>query len=206
MEPGVWIALIGLFFAGGLTPGPAVMLVMSASLRHGVGPAILPALGISTANLVWIALAASGTAALATAFPAAFLGLKLAGLGFIAWLAWTMATHDPGTARAAAEKAPRRALLYARGFGLQLANPNALVFFGAILPGFFDASRPVIPQAMIIMATVTATEMLGLTVYAVAADAMNRRFRSAAFTRVFNRVAASAMLIAAVFAVWATSS
>jgi threonine/homoserine/homoserine lactone efflux protein len=87
MDIAVWLALVGMFFAGGLTPGPAVMLVMSSSLRYGLKPALLPAIGISTANVVWILLAASGTAALATAFPMVFLGLKIAGLCFIAWLA-----------------------------------------------------------------------------------------------------------------------
>ena len=52
MEFTVWLALIGLFFAGGLTPGPAVMLVVSSSLRFGFRPALLPAIGVSTANLV----------------------------------------------------------------------------------------------------------------------------------------------------------
>lgn len=205
MDFGVWAALIGLFLAGGLTPGPAVMLVMSSSMRYGVGPAMLPAVGISTANLAWISAAAGGAAALAVQFPQAFFGLKLAGLGFIVWLAWTMATDNPDKTRASADKAPRRALLYGKGFGLQLANPNALVFFGAILPSFIDPSRSVLPQALIIMASVTVTEMLGLTVYAFASDAMNQRFQSPAFTKSFNRVAAALMLASAMFAVWATS-
>ena len=47
MEFGVWLAMIGLFLAGGLTPGPAVMLVVSSSLRYGFRPARLPAIGVS---------------------------------------------------------------------------------------------------------------------------------------------------------------
>ena len=43
MELSVWFALVGLFLAGGLTPGPAVMLVVSSSLRYGFRPAMLPA-------------------------------------------------------------------------------------------------------------------------------------------------------------------
>ncbi|MEQ3745965.1 MAG: hypothetical protein ABNH53_06975 [Henriciella sp.] len=46
MDLSVWFALIVLFFSGGLTPGPAVMMVVSSSLRYGVKPAMLPALGI----------------------------------------------------------------------------------------------------------------------------------------------------------------
>jgi threonine/homoserine/homoserine lactone efflux protein len=206
MDIAVWLALVGMFFAGGLTPGPAVMLVMSSSLRYGLKPALLPAIGISTANVVWILLAASGTAALATAFPMVFLGLKIAGLCFIAWLAWSLATADPNQKRASANKAPPRAHLFAKGVGLQLANPNALVFFGLLLPQFIDGDRSLSQQIALILATITVTEMLGLTVYAWLADTMNQRFQSESFSRRFNRLAAALMLGSAIIAVWATSS
>ena len=206
MDLSVWFALMALFFAGGLTPGPAVMMVMSASLRYGAPTALIPAAGVSAANLVWIALAATGIAAFAAQAPLVLLVLKLAGICFIAWLAWTMATADPHRPRARADQAPAKSNLFGRGVGLQLLNPNALVFFGLLLPSYFDADRPVVPQALLIMATVTVTEMFGLTFYAWLADAMNRKFQSPAFTRWFNRLAALAMLVSALFAAIMTTN
>jgi homoserine/homoserine lactone efflux protein len=204
MDLSVWIALVALFFAGGLTPGPAVMLVMSTSLRYRAPTALIPALGVSAANLVWISLAAGGIAAFAAKFPLVLMGLKVAGICFIAWLAWTMVTADPSRPHASAKDAPPRGTLFARGVGLQLLNPNALVFFGLLLPSYFDMSHPVWPQALVMMATITVCEMFGLTVYAWLADAMNHRFESPAFTKWFNRGAALAMLSAALFASIAT--
>jgi len=206
VDIGVWIALVSLFFAGGLTPGPAVMLVMSSSMKYGVGPAMLPALGISTANLFWITLAATGAATLAAQFPLALLIVKIAGVCFIAWLAWSMATADPNKPGASADKAPARAMLYGKGVGLQLLNPNALVFFGLLLPSYFDPARSAVMQALVIMATVTVTEMLGLTVYAWAADAMNKRFSNPVFARRFNIAAALLMLGSAIFAAIMTTA
>ena len=205
MEVTVWLALIGLFFAGGLTPGPAVMLVMASSLRYGPKPALLPALGISFANLIWISAAMAGAGALALRFPSIFFGLKLTGLGFILYLAWRMIASDPTHTRVDAKDAPPRPALFLKGVGLQLANPNALVFFGLILPAYIDAARPLWTQALIIMATVTATEMFGLAVYAWAADAMNQRFAHPQFTRRFNQLAALAMVATASIAVIMTS-
>ena len=205
MELSVWLALVGLFFAGGLTPGPAVMLVVSSSLRYGVRPAMLPAIGVSTANLVWIGLAAAGAAAIASQFPLAFLALKLAGLGFIIWLAYGLVRGAARDLRLSREAMPKRASLLGKGFGLQLANPNALVFFGALLPGFFDASRPLTPQIAIMVATITVSEMTGLFVYAFAADRMAKSFSDPAFARWFNIGAATLMVGSAAFAVWATS-
>lgn len=205
MEFSVWLALIGLFLAGGLTPGPAVMLVVSSSLRFGFKPAMLPAMGVSAANFVWIGLAAGGAAAIASQFPQAFLGLKLAGLAFIVWLGYSLIRAKPRDLRLSREAMPRRASLFGRGVGLQLANPNALVFFGALLPGYFDASRPLMLQVAIALITITFTEMFGLAVYAAAADRMARSFASPAFTRWFNIGAATLMVSSAAFAVWATS-
>lgn len=205
MEFSVWLALVGLFFAGGLTPGPAVMLVVSSSLRYGVRPSMLPALGVSTANLVWIGLAAGGAAAIASRFPTAFLALKLAGLIFIIWLAVGLVRGASRDLRLSREAMPKRAALFGRGFGLQLANPNALVFFGALLPGFFDADRALVPQVAIMVATITVSEMTGLFVYAFAADRMARSFADPAFAKWFNIGAAALMVGSAAFAVWATS-
>ena len=205
MELTVWLAMIGLFLAGGLTPGPAVMLVVSSSLRYGFRPAMLPAVGVSTANLVWISLAAGGAAAIAAKFPSGFLILKLAGLCFIAWIAFGLVRAKPRDLRLSREAMPKRAALFGRGLGLQLANPNALVFFGALLPGYFDASRPFAPQIAIAVATITVTEMFGLAVYAAAADRMARNFASPRFVTWFNRGAAALMFGSAAFAVWATS-
>ncbi|HPF23521.1 MAG TPA: LysE family translocator [Hyphomonas sp.] len=200
MDLTVWLALVALFFAGGLTPGPAVMLVMSTSLRYRAPTALIPALGVSAANLVWISLAAGGLAAFAAKFPLVLIVLKVAGICFIAWLAFTIAFADPSRPHASASDAPPRGKLFARGVGLQLLNPNALVFFGLLLPSYFDMAKPVVPQALVMMATITACEMFGLTVYAWLADAMNHRFESPAFTKWFNRGAAFAMLAAVIFA------
>lgn len=205
MEFSVWLALVGLFFAGGLTPGPAVMLVVSSSLRYGVRPSMLPAVGVSTANFVWIGLAAGGAAAIASRFPTAFLALKLAGLIFIIWLAVGLVRGASRDLRLSREAMPKRAALFGRGFGLQLANPNALVFFGALLPSFFDADRALVPQIAIMVATITVSEMTGLFVYAFAADRMARSFADPAFARWFNIGAAALMVGSAAFAVWATS-
>ena len=62
MSLDLWLALVALFGIGGLTPGPAVMLVLASSFRYGFKPAMLPALGIASANVFWLILAASGAA------------------------------------------------------------------------------------------------------------------------------------------------
>lgn len=202
MEVGVWLALVALFLAGGLTPGPAVMLVTTSSMRYGFKPAMLSALGICLANLTWVVLAASGAAALARAFPSGFLALKVAGIVFIFWLGAQMAFSGPVDLMR--REPPPRAQLLGRGIGLQLANPNALVYFGGLLPAYIEPERSLIAQCAVMMVTITSTEMLGLMTYAAAANWLARRFASKQFAIWFYRCAALAMTGSALFAVYTT--
>lgn len=202
MEFGVWFAFFALFVAGGLTPGPAVMLVTTSSIRYGFWASMAPAVGICVSNLIWVTLAASGASALAHAFPEAFTALKLAGVAFILWLAWTTAFGKP--VDLLRREPPPRRKLFANGVGLQLANPNALVYFGGLMPAYLDPQRDLTTQVIVIMATVTVCEMFGLIVYARGADALARRFQSQAFSTWFFRLAALAMAASATFAVYAT--
>ncbi len=202
MEFWIWVNFTLLFRAGGLTPGPAVMLVTTASIRYGFWASMAPAVGICLANLAWIALAASGVAVLAKAFSEAFMVFKAAGIAFIVWLAWKTAFGAP--VDLLRREPPPRRMLFVHGIGLQLANPNALVYFGGLLPTYFNPEHDLIPQVLISMLTVTVCEMFGLVVYAAGSDALARRFQSQAFAHWFFRIAALAMVVSASFAVYLT--
>lgn len=202
METGVWFAFFTMFLAGGLTPGPAVMLVTTASMRYGFWPAMAPAVGICVSNLIWIGLAASGASIVAHAFPDVFLIVKLAGVAFILFLAYRTAFHGP--VDLTRQEPPPRARLFAHGVGLQLANPNALVYFGGLMPAYIDPERSLVAQGLVLAVTVTLTEMFGLAVYAAGADWLARRFASQTFARWFYRIAALTMAASAIFAVYST--
>jgi len=204
MDFSIWVALILLFFAGGLIPGPAVMLVTASSLQYSFGAAMFAAIGISVANIVWISLAAVGAGSLATSFPEAFMILKLGGVAFILWLSWSM-FRSSKTISIKDQEVPRRRLLFSKGLGLQLANPNALVFFGGMLPAYISVDANIVLQACIIIASITVTELVGLGIYAGAATKLSKSFESTSFAIWFNRAAALVMSGSALFALFLTS-
>ena len=182
----VWLALVALFGIGGLTPGPAVMLVMASSFRYGFKPAMLPALGIASANIIWLLLAASGAAALATTFPKAFLALKIIGVLVILYLALTAMFGPLPDPDAKASDAPPRGKLYSKGLALQLSSPMPLVYFGLILPAYFDVSYSISFQVLIMFLTVTTTELLGLGAYAYGAQKIRLWLKNPTQARCFN--------------------
>lgn len=202
----VWLALVALFGIGGLTPGPAVMLVMASSFRYGFKPAMLPALGIASANVIWLLLAASGAAALATSFPKAFLALKIIGVLVILYLALTAMFGPLPDPDANAAEAPPRAKLYSRGVALQLSSPMPLVYFGLLLPAYFDASYSIPLQVLIMFVTVTITELLGLSVYAYGAQKIRRWLRNPKQARFFNVSIGLVMIGSGIWAILSTTS
>ncbi len=212
-----WLALIILFGAGGLTPGPAVMLVLGTSFQRGFRAALLPALGVASANIVWLVLAASGAAAILTQFPTAFTALKAVGLLVIIYLALstmfgplpdTMALSKDQLNTVSLNKGPlirthqnRPLKLYAKGVALQLSSPMPLVYFGMLLPAFFDLDRPIMPQFLIMLITITLTEMVGLSIYAYAAEPLRRQLRSPRAARTFNLCIGLVMILSGLWAI-----
>ncbi len=205
MDFDVWLSLVVLFAVGGLTPGPAVMLVMASSFRHGFRPALFPALGVASANVLWLVLAASGTAALLTAFPQVTLALKVLGLLVILYLGLGTIFGPPpdmgGVDTTEGSAPPKLGRLYAKGVALQISSPLPLVYFGMLLPLYFDPEKPVLVQFGIMLVTVTWLELQGLSIYAAFARWIRSKLQSARAARVFNVVIGTVMIASGAWAV-----
>jgi threonine/homoserine/homoserine lactone efflux protein len=177
------------------------MLVLASSFRYGFRPAMLPAFGIASANVLWLILAASGTAALLTAFPNVTLGLKILGLGVILYLGLSTMLGPPPDMNVGSQDAPKRSGLYFRGVALQISSPLPLVYFGMLLPLYFDPERPILPQFGIMLITVTWLELQGLAVYAAFARWIRAKLQSPGAAKAFNVLIGVTMIASGVWAI-----
>jgi threonine/homoserine/homoserine lactone efflux protein len=178
---------------------------MSSSFRYGFKSAMLPALGIASANLVWLLMAASGAAILATKFPNAFLVLKGMGLLVIFYLALsTIFGPLPDTVSKVMDP-PRKKNLYSKGLALQLSSPMPLVYFGLLLPNYFDMSYSLKTQVLVMFLTVTITELLGLGLYAYCAHKIRQWLKQTWAARSFNILIGLTMIASGVWALMATT-
>jgi len=202
----LWLKLVALFGIGGLTPGPAVMLVMSSSFRYGFKPAMLPALGIASANVIWLLIAATVAVAVLTVSSTAFVVLKVTGVLVIFYLALTAMFGDLPDLDAKAENAPPRTNLYSRGVALQLLSPMPLVYFGGLLPMFFNPSNSIPQQIFIMFVTVTTTELLGLAAYAYGAQKIRRWLKEPRQARAFNIFIGIVMIGSGLWAILSTTA
>jgi len=151
-----------------LTPGPAVLLVVSQSLTRGAAAGLLASVGILAANAAYFALSATSLGAVLVTSWHVFAVIKWLGAAYLIWLGVHMVLgHDSGVAL------PRRAdgapHSLRRPFSLavltQGANPKALIFFTAILPQFINTTDAVLPQVVILGISSIVIEFVVLSLY-----------------------------------------
>lgn len=140
------------FFAAALllsiAPGPDNIFVLTQSALFGVGAGIITTLGLVTGLCVHTTAVALGVAAIFQTSALAFTLLKVAGAGYLLWLAWLSfragaSTTDvaDGAASGTGRNFPGYMTLYRRGIVMNVTNPKVSLFFLAFLPQFCDPAR-----------------------------------------------------------------
>lgn len=174
-----------------LSPGPAVLLVLSVSLTRGWPPGLQASAGILVANTFYFLLSATSLGAILLASWEAFFLIKWIGAAYLIWLGLTMivargAGHFDTAAHPTPARTGRGTLLY--GVVTQGANPKALVFFTAFLPQFVNPAAPLAPQIAILAVTSILIEFGILASYAALASRAGHFAQRPRFANVLNRV------------------
>lgn len=126
-----------------LTPGPAVMLVVSQAMTYGERAALRGVSGITAMNLAYCVLAALGLGIVVQAFPAAFQAVQWIGAGYLVWIA-IQTIRNPVTVErleAAAAEHPARRRLFWDAVVVQASNPKSILYLAAFLPQFVDPAQ-----------------------------------------------------------------
>lgn len=145
----VWLLYCGTEAAFSLSPGPAVLMVVSQTLRGGMRPSQITTLGILAGNQIYFLISALMIGTASAIDTTSFYWIRIAGALWLAGLMaaplwrWARSGNKTGKERPTPRSAGAGTFL--TGILLQLANPKAIVFFVAFLPQFIDprASLPV---------------------------------------------------------------
>ena len=153
---GVGMAAIALGLV--LTPGPNMLYLVSRSITQGRRAGLVSLLGVAAGFVVYLAAAVAGIATVFSEVPAAYTALRLAGAGYLLWLAWK--TLRPGGASVFAPEelppdGPRR--LFAMGFLTNLLNPKIAVLYVSLLPQFIDPDRGSVALQSLALGAIQAT-------------------------------------------------
>lgn len=150
-----------------MTPGPAIFLVISQGIRSGYRASIVGSLGILTGNAIYFAISALGIGAIIATSQTFFFVVKWAGAVYLVYLGGKMIYQSFLITEETDEviKPTSGKMLFRQGLTLQLANPQAILFFVAILPQFLDPASSSVQQLLILGFVSVFVEFPVLLVY-----------------------------------------
>ncbi len=140
-----------------MAPGPDTFLVVRNSLRGGRHDGFLTALGISSGLYFHALLSAVGVSAVLAHSAAAFLVLKVAGAGYLAWLGFqslraALTGPEPARQDIVAPARASGARSFREGLLTNLLNPKVIVFYLALLPQFISPGDAVVAKSLLLAA------------------------------------------------------
>jgi homoserine/homoserine lactone efflux protein len=141
-----------------LIPGPTVTLIVANGLSHGTRAGLLNVAGTQAGLFLMMLTLIVGLTSVIEAMGWLFDWLRLAGAAYLIWLGWKLIRSPDIDIPANAQAVPRGGF-FMQGLLVLLANPKALLWFGAFIPQFVDPEGPYVAQIV----------LLGLTAMAVAA-------------------------------------
>jgi threonine/homoserine/homoserine lactone efflux protein len=124
-----------------VTPGPDNLFILAQGMTHGRRAALPLAWGMCCGISVHALAATFGIAALLRGSPTAFAVIQIVGAAYLLWVAvclWREAGR-PFALGGVGRQAQPTALLFARGFLMNVLNPKVALFFLAFFPQFIAA-------------------------------------------------------------------
>jgi homoserine/homoserine lactone efflux protein len=151
-----------------LSPGPAVMFVMSQAARHGMRGAIAGTGGILCGHLICFSAVAFGLAALLASFSGAVTAIRIVGALYLMYLGVKMLLSRPRAEEKIATNGspPAHGGLALQGLAVQLTNPKNLLFVLALLPQFIRPDHPLLLQLGIMLTITVVIDGVVLLAYA----------------------------------------
>ena len=156
------------------TPGTGVLYTIAAGLARGRRASVVAALGCTLGIVPHLAAAITGTAALLHASGVAFETVKIMGVAYLLYMAWsTWRDSRPGQIGASftigEQVEPKSALRVVRSAVLvNLLNPKLTIFFFAFLPQFVPSDRSnTVPTMLMLSGIFMAMTFIVFAVYGI---------------------------------------
>jgi threonine/homoserine/homoserine lactone efflux protein len=143
-----------------LTPGPNMMYLVSRSISQGRSAGLVSLAGVIVGFAAYVAATAAGLSFLFAAVPELFIVLKVAGAGYLLYLAWGILRGGRRMFGAGDLPPHSRPRLFAMGLTTCLLNPKIALMYAALLPQFVSPDRGSVALQIV---------LLGLVQIAVAA-------------------------------------
>ena len=176
----LFLALLGFAFVTSVTPGPNNMMLLASGVNFGLRRTVPHMLGISVGHSVMVFLVGLGVAGVFLAHPFALIGLKVAAVVYMLWLAWKIARSGaPGEGKAAG-----RPMTFLQAGAFQWVNPKAWAMaLGAVAAYVPEPSVGAYAAVAVVFAGVN---LPSVAIWAAAGQGLRRWLDRPGRLRVFN--------------------
>ncbi len=187
-----------------VTPGPAVLYIVTRSLVQGRRPGLVSVAAVALGNLGNALAASVGLAALFAVSSLAFTAVKYAGAAYLVWLGVQMLRNSQAESPAVMPAAPLRRV-FRDGFVVALLNPKTTMFFAAFLPQFLSPEAPSMLQSLALGALFTLIAAITDSAYVLAAGSVAPALRSCGVRRIGRQLGGGVFIGLGVYAALAGS-
>lgn len=190
MEPATWLAFFAASWAISISPGAGALGAMSAGLQHGFSRGYWFTFGLVIGLWSQLLLVGAGLGALIVASSTAFALVKWLGVAYLLWLGvaqWRVPAVGLHAEAEGAARLSRRSILM-RGWVLNTLNPKGTLFMLAVVPQFLNLAQPLVPQYLVIAATMAFTDLVVNAGYTAFASRALAALRTPRQMRWVNRV------------------
>ncbi|WP_287930416.1 LysE family transporter [Arthrobacter sp.] len=162
MQFSLWLALAGAGAMISLTPGAGAINTMSNALTSGFRRSLWGVLGQQLALVVHVVIVAAGVGIIVSNSPFLFHLIRYVGAAYLVYLGVRklLAKAEQPPADGAPGIFEPGFSMFRRGLWVNLLNPKAIVFFLAFMPQFIRPERPLLPQYVILTATVVVIDII----------------------------------------------
>jgi homoserine/homoserine lactone efflux protein len=162
----IYIAYIVACFVIALVPGPTVTVIVANSLAHGSRAGLLNVAGTQLGLALMMAILVVGLSSVIAALGWLFDWLRWAGAAYLVWLGWKLLRAPEAMVDIQKSSVPKGGFLL-QGFLVLMANPKALLWFGAFIPQFIDPTGNYVGQIVVLGVTAMAVALVSDGAYAV---------------------------------------
>jgi threonine/homoserine/homoserine lactone efflux protein len=169
-----WLLFMAASFILLVTPGPAVLYIVTRSLSQGTAAGLVSALGLVVGGLVHVMAAVAGVSAILLTSDAAYGSLRWAGAAYLVYLGIRQLR---GGAASGLEGAVTRVTpwqIFRQGVAVNVLNPKPALFFMALLPQFVDPQRGAFGQMLALGLSFLTLALITDSTWAVAAGRAGR--------------------------------
>ncbi|WP_415887800.1 LysE family translocator [Neptuniibacter sp. QD37_6] len=196
MEISTWIAFISIALVATITPGPAILLVLSHSLKTGWKSSLYTILGNITGLFVMSSCAVLGLSALVLSSSTAFMVIKYLGAIYLVYLGIKIWRSNLSlkTSDLIEHTKPRKHSYFLQGVLVALTNPKAIVFTTALFPQFITIEADLLPQFSLLVSTFLCCSATCLISYSYWGSRLLKRSKSLSDSHWIPRTIASTFI------------